>query len=782
MNIPGKNMSLRTRVLAVIIGLLLSAQLITLVAVLAATRNSAMEQAHSDLELGGRVLMELLDSRSKQLDESISVLVRDFGFKSAVASADEDTIELALINNGARIRADLMMFQDVDGDFVAASSDDLLDWAEAEKSTLDTLAINRLEATHAIMVLDGAPYQVASTPVFAPGELGQIWAIFRLGDDIADELKKLTKMEVSFVSDDYSMVYASSLSDIQKQHIPALALKDANLGAVNGELDNSAFLTRALPLQGNASAVALLHVSLAEAMQPYHTLKWQLSIVFVVTLVVSLVLASKLSQSVTQPVSWLLSAAQRIGEGDYKRQIAVTRNDELGELASTFNTMQAGIAEREASILHAASHDALTDLPSRSIVDERLSQAIACAQDRNSEFCVVMLDLNRFKEINDTLGHQIGDRVLLEIADRLRRIVRNDDTAARLGGDEFLLILDQRSSERAMQTLERYNDILTQPLRIDDLTITIQVSMGLAAFPRDGDKADTLLRRCDIAMYSAKERQAFAAEYESGQDEAHLQKLKLVSDFCKAVENNDLELHYQPKVSAQDGSVTQVEALVRWMHPKLGRVFPDEFITLAEESGNIGILTDWVLNEATRQIRVWRTQGFDMNVAINLSALDLLDEGLPQRIADTLERHDVSVDALNLEITESAVMSDAQRAGAVLQALRDMGATISIDDFGTGHSSLAQLKRLPVQILKIDKAFVMGMAENNDDDVIVRSTIELAHNMGLKVVAEGVDNNKSRELLTTYGCEMLQGYLFSKPLNAREFTQWLTNFDAQKVA
>ena len=775
-------MGLRARVLAVIVGLLLSAQLITLTAVLATTRGNAIDQAYAELELGGRVLMDLLDSRARQLDESVSVLVKDFGFKSAVASADEETIKLALINNGARIDADLMMFQDNDGDFVAASSDILLDWAEAEKATLNSLAMGRGGPAHAVMVLDGAPYQVASAPVFAPGQLGQIWAIFRLGDTIAEELKALTKMEVSFVRDDFLVVFASSLADTEKQAIPTLPLADSSQSAIEGKLDATTYLTRALPLEGNALAVALLHVSLDEAMQPYHTLKWQLAVVFFATLALSLVLASKLSQSVTRPVGWLLSAARRIGEGDYRHRIEVTRNDELGELARTFNAMQAGIAQREASILHAASHDALTDLPSRSIVDERLSQAISRARECEGEFCVVMLDLNRFKEINDTLGHQIGDRVLLEIADRLRRIVRNQDTAARLGGDEFLLILDARAPERAMQTLKRYNTILTQPVRIDDLQINIQVSMGLAAFPRDGDEAETLLRRCDIAMYSAKQRQSFVAEYEQGSDEEHLQKLQLVSDFCKAVENDDLELHYQPKVSAQDGSVTQVEALVRWVHPELGRIFPDEFIALAEESGNIGILTDWVLNEACRQIRHWRDHGAQLNVAVNLSALDLLDEGLPQRIGHTLARHDLSIDTLNLEITESAVMTDAQRACAVLQALRDMGATISIDDFGTGHSSLAQLKRLPVQVLKIDKAFVMGMADNSDDDVIVRSTIELAHNMGLKVVAEGVDNQKSRELLTRYGCEMLQGYLFSKPLNARDLDQWLANFHADQVA
>lgn len=773
---------LRAQVLGVIVGLLLAAQLITMVAVLFATHSNAISQAHADIALGSRVFSELFDARARQLEDSVGVLVKDFGFKSAVATGDRDTISLTLLNQRARIAADLMLFQNLDGQFIGASSDVTDGWSQTDLSRLTLAAGHGTGASQLVLELDGAPYQVIGAPVFAPGEVGTIWTGFALGDELAQQLRLLTAMDVSFVARGDASVFASSLNETRRTAVSSLPLASANNEAVEATLVDAEYLTRALPLQGDDSVLALLHVSLVEAMQPYETLKWQLSIVFVLTLGMSLLLASRLSRSVTEPVRWLLSAARRIGQGDYGRPITTNRKDELGELARTFNTMQRGIAEREASIVHAAVHDTLTDLPSRAIVDDRLESAVLRAKRNHHAFCVVLMDLNRFKEINDTLGHQIGDKVLQTIADRLRTIVRKSDTAARLGGDEFLLILDNSEPEQTRETIHRFYAQLTAPMKINDIQINVDVSMGLAAYPRDATDAASLLRRADIAMYSAKESQVALSLYREGQDEEHLHKLSLISDLCKAVDNDGLSLFYQPKVTTSDGSVEQVEALVRWTHPEHGMVFPDEFISLAEESGNIGLVTDWVLNEAVRQIAEWQGMDIHMNVAVNLSALDLLDERLPERIEKIIEHHGVAIDCLNLEVTESAMMQDAIRATATLNRLRDLGATISIDDFGTGHSSLAQLKSLPVQVLKIDKSFVMNMATNADDEVIVRSTIELAHNMGLKVVAEGVDNTRSLELLRRYGCEYLQGYYFSKPVDAQAFTAWLHEYSAQRVA
>lgn len=754
-----------------IVGLLIVSQVVALVAVLATTRSSAMSRALDDVELGRRIFAEVFDTRAAQLDNSVQLLARDFGFKSAVASRDEETIRLALVNQAQRIGSDLMIFQSIDDQFMSAGM--VREPERADYDHLLNVAISDNDSSHVVVALGGVPYQIVAQPVFAPGQVGWIWVGFELGDQLANQMRDLTSLDVSFVLSENGQVSGSSLRPAERADVAQIDYDDALTEVVTSQLGEDTTLTRSLPLVGDDSAHALLHVPLARALQSYRTLKLQLSVVFVVALLLSLLFASKLSDSITRPVLWLLAAARRIGGGDYERPIEVTRGDELGQLAETFNVMQRGIAEREESIRHAASHDALTDLPNRAVVDDRLEHAMARARRFGQPFSALMVDLNRFKEINDTLGHTIGDAVLVGVAQRLRELVREVDTVARLGGDEFLLLLDDCSADQARAFVHRIQDQLTAPLSIDNVTINVSMSMGLAVFPEDAEDGASLLRRADIAMYAAKEQQVPLRLYEKGQDEAHLQKLALVNDLVEAVANDALILNYQPKVRPDDHEIAYVEALVRWTHPERGVIFPDQFIELAEESGNIGLLTDWVLNESVRQMREWQDRNLKVDVAVNLSALDLLDEDLPARVADILKRHGMPASRLNLEVTESAVMTDAGRAVSTLKSLRDIGVTLSIDDFGTGHSSLAQLKQLPVQVLKIDKSFVMSMANNHDDEVIVRSTIELAHNMGLKVVAEGVDNERSRDLLIEFGCEYLQGYFYAKPLTSTDYEQWL---------
>ncbi|MFK8028830.1 MAG: putative bifunctional diguanylate cyclase/phosphodiesterase [Gammaproteobacteria bacterium] len=773
-------LSFRNRIFAVIVSLLLVSQLVTMAAVLFATQRSAQQQALQDLEVGTRIFDDILESRSAQVSETVGVLVNDFGFKSAVATADDETIQLALINQASRINADAMFFQDVDGHVVALHDDfsskhslTLLDLLESSGKQPDTV--------QTYMLLDGHPYQILAKPIFAPSHLGWVMAGFLVDSDLANNVKGQSAMDISFVSANLpTVVYGTSLSLSGGTESISQSKTGNQVFPATVEMDKQEFLTDALMLSESAGLQALLHVSLDVAMQAYHTLKWQMALIGVATLLLSLLLASQLSRGVTQPIGWLLKAARRIGRGDYQNPIKVERKDEIGELASTLNDMQKGIAQRESSILHAAHHDSLTDLPSRSVVSDRLATAIKRADRNKQQFAVLMLDLNRFKEINDTLGHAMGDEVIIRVARRLDNVARKSDTVARLGGDEFLMILENCNDENCRETTHRIHEEITRPCKIDDIVINVRVSMGLALYPKDGKDATTLLRRSDIAMYSAKEAQVDLSMYRSGQDEEHLHKLGLIADLCSSIEDDALTLFYQPKVRSCDDTVSSAEALVRWNHPEHGMIFPDQFITLAEESGNIGLLTDWVLRTALQQLHAWHRQGIEISMAVNLSALDLLDTQLPARVESYLKEFNIDPKWLDLEITESAVMKDATRANNTLNQLRDLGTTISIDDFGTGHSSLAQLRRLPVQVLKIDKGFVMAMTENSDDEVIVRSTIELAHNMGLTVVAEGVETESHRDMLTSYGCENLQGYLFSRPVIASEFETWLANRNLRK--
>ncbi|MDZ7829676.1 MAG: bifunctional diguanylate cyclase/phosphodiesterase [Halofilum sp. (in: g-proteobacteria)] len=356
------------------------------------------------------------------------------------------------------------------------------------------------------------------------------------------------------------------------------------------------------------------------------------------------------------------------------------------------------------------------------------------------------------------------------------------DTVARRGGDEFCVVAPCSGPAEADALVARIEGAWEEMLELGATTLRVDRSIGVALFPAHGDEVEVLLRRADIAMYSAKAHNLVSVRYESGWDEHHQRQLALVADLREAIDGDQLTLEYQPQIDLATGSVGHVEALLRWDHPELGRISPAEFIPLAENAGYVRSLTRWVVGQVVRQCGAWQADGTDLQVAVNISALDLLDDSLPAHVAQVLEHHAVPPERITLEITESAVMQDAAHAMQVLRALRDTGVRLSIDDFGTGESSLAQLRRLPVDELKIDKSFILDLHESDADDsieAIVRSTIELGHNMGLSVVAEGVETPYAREWLLRYGCDLAQGFLFSKPLAPAALEQWVTRFRAQ---
>jgi len=454
--------------------------------------------------------------------------------------------------------------------------------------------------------------------------------------------------------------------------------------------------------------------------------------------------------------------------------------------------MQQAIVEREQRIVYQAEHDRLTGLPSRAVAVRKLSEAIARASEPSTEksiastsiadkaastVSVVVIDINHFKGINDTFGHGIGDQVLCHIAERTLSSVKHGDTVVRLGNDEFLIVLVGIDKALAINIAQRLLRGIAAPLQLGELKFTIDAHAGIATYPEDAAAAEVLIRRADIAMTLCKQNSKnplslHYASYQSGWEELRLRRLALVHDLLEAINSNGLQLKYQPKLSFKQSSYLGAEALVRWQHPQLGFIGPDEFIPLAESSGHIVALTRWVINSAVAQIAKWSRENLYVKVSVNISALDLLDETLPNYLQNTLKLHDVDVDSLCLELTESSIMFEVQRSMESLQRFRDMGLRLSVDDFGTGYSSLAQLKKLPIDELKIDKSFVLKLDESEDDQVIVRSTIELGHNMGLDIVAEGLETEAARKLLAEFGCDMMQGYLLAKPIGADEFSQW----------
>ena len=419
-----------------------------------------------------------------------------------------------------------------------------------------------------------------------------------------------------------------------------------------------------------------------------------------------------------------------------------------------------------------ALHDPLTDLPNRTLFQDRTGVALRTAARSGATVAVLLLDLNRFKEVNDTLGHEYGDHLLLQVADRLRGCFRDSDSVARLGGDEFAILLPVSGWDEAVTVTQRIGAALHAPFPMYDFALDIDGSVGIA-LAEPGEDVETLLRHADVAMYEAKSAHHPFARYESSRDDNNLSRLVLLGDLRRAIPAGELILHYQPKVSTGTGIMNSVEALVRWQHPTLGLVQPDGFIPQAESTAVIHALTTEVLRLALSQVRTWAEAGRSIPVAVNISARSLLDPRFPAHVRELLDAHDVAPYMLCLELTETAVMTDYDLALVVLQALDTMGVSLSIDDFGTGYSSISYLKSLPVKELKIDRSFVMGMANDPDSAVIVRSTIDLAHDLGMTVVAEGVEDRIARNALAAMGCDLVQGYGICRPVPAGELELWM---------
>lgn len=467
------------------------------------------------------------------------------------------------------------------------------------------------------------------------------------------------------------------------------------------------------------------------------------------------------------------TAMHRIAAGDYSPELEVNDRGEVGRLARTLGAMRDEIQEREAALNHLAFYDDMTGLPNRNQFRIDLLDRIEEAKRRGTRVAVANMDFDRFKEINDSLGHYLGDRLLSAIANLLEDAAsRMKIQVARLGGDEFGLLLSVDSINEAREHIETLREILGGALEIDDLRIDIEANVGMTVFPDQGGDAETLLQQAEVAMYVAKERRLGLTFYETSQNRHSIQRLGLMSDLRRAVESDGLELCFQPKLHLETGAVDQAEVLLRWHHPHLGDISPDEFIPIAEQTGFIREITEWVLRKSLEQVGDWLRQGLDVSAAVNVSAFDLHDRQLPARVGRALEASGVPPGNLVLEITESTVMADLESGQRVLDALDRLGVAISIDDFGTGYSSLAQLKRLPVRELKIDRSFVSQMTRAEDVAQIVRSTIELGHNLGLRVVAEGVESQEAAESLRLMRCDLAQGFYISKPLSAEDLVDW----------
>ena len=453
---------------------------------------------------------------------------------------------------------------------------------------------------------------------------------------------------------------------------------------------------------------------------------------------------------------------------------SVVRNDDGRPMYSILVVQD--ISERrrvEHELQHRALHDALTDLPNRTLFADRLKQAILNAQRESKTTAILLMDLDGFKEVNDSLGHSAGDDVLRQLGRRLQEVTRGSDTVARLGGDEFAIIPGQPIEAAANEVYaRRVLSAFDEPFRVGEAAYQLSASVGIAVFPEHGRDEETLLRHADAAMYAAKREHTGFAVFAPGSDAEISIRLAVMTELADAITKGQLVLHYQPQVDMRTRLAGSIEALVRWAHPTRGLLGPDDFIPIAEQTDVIGRLTRWVLDNAMAQAKRWSETGIHMGVAVNLTVADLHDTGLPDVIASLLRKHELSASLLTLEITERAIMMGP--AQATLRAISDLGVRISIDDFGTGYSALAYLRTVPVDEIKVDKSFVTRMPFNEDDITIVRTIVDLGHNLRLRVLAEGVETARSWNLLAGFGCDYAQGHHISRPMPAAAVPTWLS--------
>jgi diguanylate cyclase (GGDEF)-like protein len=764
--------SFRKRLLVLIIGLVVVTQTVTLAAVLASTAHNVEARAAEQLRSGSSFVQQLIRFRGSQLANGVAVLATDFGFREAVASGDVPTILSAARNNAQRIGADIALLLDTHGALVASTAPEVID-SHASLASLLRNAQGRPDQP-SFMMFGERSYQLFLAPVRTPETIAWVAMGFVLDDALAQRIHDLAGAQVVLVSHgpDNATHVASTLPSAKQNATstflpPGVSETDPSEPNVV-KLGGTKYLgfSQRLEAHGDPVDVTLLE-PMSKVLTPYEDVRDALLVIDGIALALAAVIGTLLGRSATRPIGDLVLAARRIQQGQYETAVEVSGGDEFRSLAATFNAMQRNIAERESDIKHHLYHDSLTGLPNRAKAEKQLEQLSSGAQPPAS-FALILIDLRNVHDINASLGHHVGDEVLREAARRLRQNAHTADTVARLGETQFLIIALDCRGERAPLYAEQLTGVVRTGFHLSGVSLDLHVVCGVCVYPDHGDSAATLLRRAQIALEDSTEARTRVAVYRTGSDEDHRRRLTLITDLRTAIDRDGLSLVYQPKVTMATRSVKSLEALVRWTHPQLGPITPAEFVPLAEATGGSRRLTSWVLKAAIAQMGQWREAGLEVDVAVNLSAPDILDPDLGDEILYLLRSRRVEPTSLLLEITESAVMRDPHLAARNMQLLRVAGVRFAIDDFGTGHSSLSQLNMLPVDELKIDRSFISHARLGSDAATIVTSTIELGHRMSLDVVAEGVEEPEAWNLLRQLGCDFAQGFLISRPLAPKD--------------
>lgn len=736
------------------------------------------QQASHELESGERVFHRLLELNQRQLLQSARVLAADFGFRAALASGDRATILSALQNQGNRINAELVVMSNTEGHVLAANMQD--GWGAGGYPFASLLKKAQVEGfAQGVELVGSRAYALVLVPVKAPLTIGWVTMGLQLDNDQAAELKSLSGLEVSFVAkgEGWRSIGSTMASAELAGQLGMLAYPDTPQTVM---VDGRVYQSRLMPLnaEGGRPLFALLQKPLGEILTPFYRLQQFMLILALVSLLLAVIGSALLARLISSPLSLLVAAATRIRDGNYREAIPLPETRELGQLADALSHMQSAIFTREQEILALAYRDTLTGLVNRAGFVRELELQMFSELD---ELTIVVLDIDRFQLLNDTLGHDTGDLVIRRVAQSLQRLAfEHGAVVARLGGDEFALSLPH-GRHACQDMLDAVQAVFEQQMEVGERSVDVRASLGLASYPEHAISAMDLLRCADEAMYAAKRNKSTVATYDAAKRQFREEHLSLLGDLRLAVEEGQLMLYLQPKVPLSGHGACEAEALLRWQHPLRGFVPPFDFIPYAEQTGFIRELTRWVLAQGCKEAALLRDAGMPTRVSFNLATRDLLDASLPEYVSHCMHEAGLPAELVCLEITESGVMEDPNRAMDTLFHLRELGLALAIDDYGTGYSSLAYIKQLPVSELKIDRTFVNGICDSEADATIVRSTVELAHSMGFTVVAEGVETEQIANKLRELGCDFAQGYWYAKPMPLQDYLAWVRAYESVSV-
>ncbi|WDD98585.1 putative bifunctional diguanylate cyclase/phosphodiesterase [Thalassomonas actiniarum] len=761
--------SLQNKIFLFFVLLLLVVQAIALSTLIAGKNNQELLQINNQLTTAKTIFSELFDSRSEYLAAFAETAAKDYGIKQ-VFHDDTRSLLVAMNNHRKRINADIAMAIAADNTITGQllltreQGDQRKVRQGPEKGELFRFSdwLDSQQQSH-LYLLGDAVYQLSLSPLTVGAKtIGWLAFGFEIDQRLALEFRDITGLATDFIlkeGEHWRMVASSNpdadlafAKDIVQGFTPDTYI---GVGHFITDLDQQVF----------GVAMYGLRADFVEVLQK----QWlQLLMLAVVTLLLSLAGAYLIAGSITKPITRLVEQAKIVASGDYHQTIKLDDQNELGQLADEFNVMQSAVLSREQAITHRANHDPLTDLPNRNVLKLTLNHLTK----HQKKFALLHLNISRLKDVNDALGHDVGDRVITETANRLWQLT-DFQLICHLGGDEFMLVVEL-TPDIVLDFLVNKVQLALEPnFDYQGICLQLQVRMGITLSPEHSSEPKTLLQMADTALHHTRKARQQLQVYHADLDVNSVERLSLINDLKKAITSGQLELFYQPKINLKSNEVTHVEALVRWQHPILGMVPPDNFIYIAEQTGQINALTQWVFSTALAQYKNWCALGITLNIAVNISAENLKDADFYSFVCQALTAYQVPAENVTLEVTESAVVEDPESAIALLSKFKGQGMRISIDDYGTGYSSLAQLKQLPVHELKIDKSFVQKLKDDEDDQIIVRSTIELAHNMGLSVVAEGIEDDYAKCWLAEHKCELGQGYFISRPKPALELTTWL---------